>query len=258
MALILTSNGLQSIPQEVLPGLLQAWGRPIENAVVVLDACRDYTAGGHTDQMAHKYEGARSAESYAEDYIAGMREDIEVLSMYSSNIACVHFYRLQAIDGVDASPENVEQAVREMITYEGSEATARRSPEELKAIVSNADFIWVCGGCPYGCMVSLRERPELWFEIVHNVRNNRAIYGGRSAGSILAGNELHGFALSILWRANRAATKKEESRALRLLDKMVVPHFGGRGENTVRKDVRGYKGEADEVQIRDGEWKLFY
>jgi dipeptidase E len=102
--------------------------------------------------------------------------------------------------------------------------------DELRAKLSDFSALWVLGGNTF--LLNYWMRQSGFDEIIRGLLANGTVYGGESAGAVVAGKTLHGIELL----DNPADAPEVLWEGLNLVDYGVIPHWG----------VEKYAGRAEQ------------
>ncbi len=124
----------------------------------------------------------------------------------------------------------------------------RNKPDLLKKELSSTDVIWGYGGNTFCLRDEMRQSG--FDEIIRDLLNDGKVYGGESAGAIVAGSTLKGIegvdlpqaANNIIWDG------------LKLLDRVILPHADNAMYTDLVEHVRILHGSTkDYTELNDDE-----
>lgn len=131
--------------------------------------------------------------------------------------------------------------------------------EQLASALSGLDFVWLEGGNTF-LLAHAMQSSGCDRLITDMVRADRLVYGGCSAGAIIAGPNLHGIELmddpDVVTKIYGVAASFD---GLGLIDHMIVPHFESDSQDGVAAGRIALHWSAQKIgfeALRDGETLL--
>lgn len=115
------------------------------------------------------------------------------------------------------------------------------SPERLLNVLGEYDLFWVAGGNTYVLRYEMR-RSGLDKILGELLQNNR-VYGGESAGAIVAGPSLRGFDVA----DSPSLAPDAIWEGLGLTDKIIAPHMDNPNFQEYTAHIKKYYAEVDRV-----------
>lgn len=128
-----------------------------------------------------------------------------------------------------------------------------KTKDEVKAILEKSDFVFVSGGNTFFLLQEMKKSG--FAELITHYVDNGLIYGGTSAGSIVAGPDIslvEGLDDPIL------APEITDHKGLGLVDVVVFPHWGSEHfQNRYEKVMNsGYKKGLKIILLTDDQYLL--
>lgn len=106
------------------------------------------------------------------------------------------------------------------ITAEPVDLREFMSSQKIKERLENYDLIWLSGGNTFMLMEAINNSG--FAAAIRELLDKGAVYGGESAGALVAGNSLRG----VEYADDPRFTEAEVWDGMRLIDKFVLPHVG--------------------------------
>lgn len=128
-----------------------------------------------------------------------------------------------------------------------------KSKEEVKEMLNNTDFVFVSGGNTFFLLQQMRKSG--FSHLIADAVKRGVIYGGSSAGSIVAGPDI---SLTVGLDDPTFAPELTDYQGLGLVDVVVFPHWGNehfhhRYEKVMKS---GYKKELKIILLTDDQYLL--
>jgi dipeptidase E len=128
-----------------------------------------------------------------------------------------------------------------------------KNQEQVKEMLDNTDFVFVSGGNTFFLLQEMRKSG--FAELIKSYVDKGLIYGGSSAGSIVAGPDI-----SLVQGLDdpSLAPELKDHKALGLVDVVVFPHWGSEHfQNRYEKVMKsGYKKGLKIVLLTDDQYLL--
>lgn len=121
-------------------------------------------------------------------------------------------------------------------------------PDSLENTLKTYELVWVAGG---NCFVLRFEMQRSGFEtIIAKLLRSGLVYGGESAGAIVAGASLHGFEAA----DDPASAAKLIKEGLRLTKKVIAPHMDNAEFADYTKHIQNlYAGDERIIYLSDNQ-----
>lgn len=146
---------------------------------------------------------------------------------------------------------------RQALVYAGFQVTdftvTGKTKEQVKEMLDNTDFVFVSGGNTFFLLQEMRKSG--FTDLIKSYVDNGLIYGGSSAGSVVAGPDIslvQGLDDPLL------APELTDQKGLSLVDVVIFPHWGSEHfQNRYEKVMKsGYKKGLKIVLLTDDQYLL--
>ncbi len=120
------------------------------------------------------------------------------------------------------------------------------TPETLKQFLQNYDLVWASGGNTFMLMEQMKRSG--FDKVIGELLANGLVYGGESAGALVAGNSLKG----VEYADDARFIETEIWDGLKLIDHFVLPHVGSpRFADSIDKTRADHADDDTMIELTD-------